>query len=930
MNRSVAQPARRASRTVLAALLSAVLLSACAESPQQMLESARSYLASNDHNAAEIQLKNALQQDGNLTEARFLLGRLHLQRGDIAGALKELQRAADLGYPEAEVAPLLARARLRGGEFDRVLADYAELKLEDKTAQADLMVSLAGAQLGKAEVARARALFEEALKLDPTSAEAGIGLARSHLFADDAPGAEAAARAVLALHADSADAYAVLADALRVQGKTDETIAALQAAVKHGPQQVGYQYALISSLYQLGRLDEGDAQLAELKKLAPAHPMTRYLLAYQDVRGGRLEPARDGLVEVLKALPNFLPAHLLAGSVYLQLNQQALGREHLDLVLARAPGQVLARSLLISSHLAAGEAGRALELLQPLLERPFDNPRLASLAGQVFIANGDYARAETFFEQAAQSNPQDVQSRLRLGAARLAAGDSEGALADFGLASELDDNAVQADLALIATHLRRGETDQALALQAELERKHADNPLVLSLGGRMKLAQRDFAGARAAFEQALQHKADFLAAALSLARMDLAEQKPQAALDRLNKLIAADGKNVEAYLALAEIERETGAGSERVLATLERARAAVPTSLIPQLAVIQYQLRLGEGKAALAVAQKLAAANADDVRVLEALARAQLASGDAQQAVSSLNRLVKLRPESVPALIMLADVHLRANDTNAAEQVLRKALGMKGNTLAVQQRLAALLRVQGKFDDALKIAQSVQQQQANSPAGYLLEAELQAAERRWPQAAKAYQRALEHNGGPAIAPRLHAALLNGGQQAEAERFAADWQRKQPTDLTMRGYLGERALAEGRFAEGVKFFSAMNDLSPDNALILNNLAWAMNKLKDPKALELALRARDLAPNNAAILDTLGSIQVDQGQVDQGLANLQQAVAIAPELPQLRLNQAQVYAGLGRKDEARAALNALLPRLEEGSALHKAASELLRSL
>ncbi len=73
-----------------------------------------------------------------------------------------------------------------------------------------------------------------------------------------------------------------------------------------------------------------------------------------------------------------------------------------------------------------------------------------------------------------------------------------------------------------------------------------------------------------------------------------------------------------------------------------------------------------------------------------------------------------------------------------------------------------------------------------------------------------------------------------------------------------------------------------------------------------------------------------IQIDRGQADKGLANLQRAVSLAPELGPLRLNLAKSYARLARKDEARKELNTLMPKLKEGTPLHKEAVELLDSL
>nr|WP_286206726.1 XrtA/PEP-CTERM system TPR-repeat protein PrsT [Thauera linaloolentis] len=912
------------------ALISAALLSACGDSPEQMLASAKAYLSKNDSSAAAIQLKNALQEDGNLAEARFLLGRINLEQGDVPGAVKELQRAFELGYAKTEVVPLLARARIRAGEFDRVLSDFGSLELDDPAAQGTLLGAVADAHFGKANVSESIRIYQQALVLRADDADAGIGLARARIFNNDPVGAEEAVRAVIAHSPDNGNAFATLSDALQVQGKQEEALKALEEALRLRPDNAAYHYTLISQLFRSNRYDDGVERFEAMKKVAPNHPSTRYLQAFIDVRAGRLTEARDGLMGVLKQAPDFLPAQLLAGTVLLRLNDQAQGRSYLNSVLSRAPGQLMARTQLIGSHLSSGEAPRALELLQPLLEAPTNDARILGLAGQVFLANGDFAKAEDFLQRAAKAAPEDPQARLRLGAARLAGGDAEGAFADFESASEMDDTAIQADLALVAAYLRRGEADKALEAQAQLERKQPQNPLVYNLRGGVMLAKQDVPAARAAFEKALSLNPDFLSAALNLARLDIGERKVEEALARVRAIADRNEKNAEARLSLAELQLATGAASADVLATLERAEAAAPGTLPPALAIIQHHLRNREFPKALAAAQKLGSAYPNDVRAVEALARAQLAASDTQQGIASLNKLAALRPQSAAPLIMLADVHRGAKDNAAAEQALRKALALRPDAIDVQQRLAGLLLERGDSAGALKIARNVQQQHAESAAGHVLEAEIEAAGSRWAEAVSAYRRAIERKAGGDVAARLHSMLVRADRKGEADRFAADWLRQQPKDLAMRGYLAERALAEARYADAADGFGAMNEASPNNPLVLNNLAWAANQLKDPKALGYAEQALSFAPDNPAILDTLGVIQIERGQADKGLANIQRAVSLAPELAELRLSLARSYAKLERKDDARKELDTLMPKLQDGTPLHKQATELLKSL
>ena len=102
-------------RTQISALFLALMLVACGEKPEAMLNSARDYLAKNDAKAAIIQVKNALQANPELPEARLLLGKALLDTGDAVGAETELRKALALKASQDQVLPILARAMLAQG-----------------------------------------------------------------------------------------------------------------------------------------------------------------------------------------------------------------------------------------------------------------------------------------------------------------------------------------------------------------------------------------------------------------------------------------------------------------------------------------------------------------------------------------------------------------------------------------------------------------------------------------------------------------------------------------------------------------------------------------------------------------------------------------------------------------------------------------------
>ena len=124
-------PRQRTHPTALILLILTLLaLASCSEDPtsEEHLNKAKGFMSEADFPSATIELQNALQLDENLAEARWLLGKIQLDDGDILAAENSLQRARDLGWRDDDVLPALARTLLAQGEVEDVLAlEYKEL-----------------------------------------------------------------------------------------------------------------------------------------------------------------------------------------------------------------------------------------------------------------------------------------------------------------------------------------------------------------------------------------------------------------------------------------------------------------------------------------------------------------------------------------------------------------------------------------------------------------------------------------------------------------------------------------------------------------------------------------------------------------------------------------------------------------------------------
>jgi len=902
-------------RGALATALLIVVLSSggCGEKAgnvDRLIADARQERDKGSHNAAIIHLKNLLQKSPEHAEARYLLGVTYTDTGDFASAEKELSRALELKYDPAKVIPPLSRSLLMMGEFQKVL-DQASLGGDaGNRAQADVLTLRAQASLALDRNREGRELLEQALAREPELADALLTQAR--LAASDKKLDEAARLIERALVSapKNAGAWLMKGDLSRILADREGALAAYQKVLELSPDNISARQNIASIQIDGGKFDEARKQIAQMRKTVPNSPMIHYMEGLIAFRQHNYPAARDAVLQVLKVAPDHMPSMLLAGAVEFALGSHGQAQSYLERVVNRAPDNLYARRLMVASLAKSGQAQRALEVLQPGLNQFPEDGVLMALAGEVYLQNNEFAKAAQFFEKAAKLDPKSAGARTGLGLSRLAAGETDHALADLESASQLDSDKYQADILLVTSHLRQANYDEALKAMQTLEKKQPNNPLTYNLKAAIYIGKKDTAAARRHLEHALELQPAYVPAAANLAQLDLQENNPQAARRRFEAILEKDKDNVQALLTLANLGPRLSATRKEQLAWLERARDASPGSLQPQVMLARFYASAGDAKKALEAAQRAQAIRPDDFEVLDTLGAIQIAAGEKEQALVTYQKLAKVHPNSPVALYGLARAQAVTGSQAAAASTLKNALALKPDFIDAQVALAKLEVRAGRFPEAIKIARQVQNQAAKSALGFALEGDVLMAERKFPQAAKAYETAYGIAKSGLLVVKMHAAYAQAGKPDEAEKRLAQGLKDSPNDAVVRLYAADAALKSGNTRNAIEHYEWLQQKQPDNVLVLNNLAWAYQQVKDTRALATAERAYKLKPDSAAVADTLGWMLVEQGNTARGLELLQKAVAAAPQAHEIRFHLAQAWLKAGDKAKARSELERLL--------------------
>ncbi len=903
-------------RTLIATALVGLSLglSACSDSSQSLLTKAKQSLEKQDGKAAEIHLKNLLQKE-DLAEARFLLAEAHVANGDLRAAEKEYTKAIEGGFDKTRAGLGLIDTHMQLGEFAKALTLAATVSPSAAPDQARLQTLMGRAYLATGKREDAEKAFQAALTAIPDHPPARVAQI-TVLASTDLKAASEQIDALLAKKPDDLAAQSLKGDLELAQGRIKEATAILEKVAAKDPKDRNVRAKLASVASDTKDYTGAQKWLDELKKLTGPAPGTMYLQALNDFRQGKNEAARDAVQASLKGAPNYLPAVALASSVSLAMNSFEQAEAHARLVTEKAPNSTLGPRLLGATYLKMNSPDRALQAVQPYLDKGAKDPILWGIAGEAALKLNEPDRAANFFKKSTELAPTDLNQKTGLGLAKIAAGDRDAGIAELEKAAEGNTAGGMADFALITQHLRDRQWDKALAAIDRLDKKQPNSAMVSNLRGTVMLGKNDIAGARKYFEAALKIDPKFFAATSNLAALDLRDKKIDDAKKRYTTLLENDPKNVRAMLTLAQIIEGTGGEKAQVLDWLKKAREADKTSVPATLALSRHHLAQNQPKEALPILQEAVTAAPESIELLDALGTAQLRAGDESQAIRTFEKILRAKPDSAPLQLRMGEFYLGRKEYDRAMTYFRKAAELAPKAIEPKAAIATVHVLSGRIAEARAIAAALQREAPKSAAGVVLDGDILAYDKKPLEAAAAYRRALGLQKSVPISAKLHRSLLAANKDADADAVLNAMLSDYPKDINAKSYVAMAEISQKHWAKAIPLYREVIAVQPNSALALNNLAWALNEMKDPAALQTAERAVALAPKAPAILDTYGAILMTQGNHKKAVDTLRQAVALAPKATETRLRLAEALVANGDKSDARKELDQVIAEAKSG--------------
>ena len=667
---------------------------------------------------------------------------------------------------------------------------------------------------------------------------------------------------------------------------------------------------------------------------------------------GKYEEAKLEYLNLYKLDPRDTHALSRMGKIAFDQGQMGRALELLSRAKALAPNDSPTRRTLGLLYVAVGYRTEATAEAEALLELSATDPDapiiLAESATDFEAITAARERLLALPETAIAGAP--VLVALGLLDARL--GKSESAQQRFDQALAVDASFAFAHAAIGALQASRNETaaaEKAFARAAALSGPRSPRGVQYA---QYKLQLGDRPGARKVLEDILQQAPDYLPAQLRLIELDTSEGRLAEAAARLDPILASEPNLAEALLAgsrlslaqkntdkaLRQVELLLGMYPQSNEVMVEQARVqiarkdlpAAQNSLVQALAIkpndreavlllANLHLRQTDWRSAIGLLrpwlEKFSPSEipASMLEGFVLLAEALRGQGDTEETLALCDRIERALPGRAQISLLRGQVLRQQNKPTQAREAFEATLRRNPDSVAAIEQLTELDRSEQKANEARARVDTALRRQPAIAELHLLSAQLHLDAQEPVEAESALKRSVELK--PELLPAqwlLARRRIASGDPLRALAHLQVVLEHAPDDLEASFLAGKLQDELGNSLAARRHYEAVLAVNPNHPGALNNLTHLLfYHLKEPvPAYEYARRAREAAPGDATIADTVGWLVFQREDYRWALGLLRESASKQPEYPEVHFHLAMTHYMLVEEDDARQAFESAL--------------------
>lgn len=875
-------------RILIALMLLVLAATGCSKESRKSrhLERANRFLEAGEIDKAEIEYGNVLRLDENNKTAVRQLGLIYCDQGKPAKAFPLLKQAEELDPDNFDVRIKLASLYLAGRKFNDVRAE-AEYVLQKQPNHDEALVFLSESARSPEDIQALRNRLESVRS--NLGGQSGFHLALGNL-------------------------------AFR-QKNLAQAEASFKEAVRLGPK-LALAHSMLGNLYAAqDNVMAAEAAYKNAFDLSPYRSARRFDYIDFKIRHGDAAAGRKLLEEIAQKTPDNLPAMNRLAELNLGEKKYVETAALLRKVLARDPQNYEAQLTEGLLHLAQADMGKAIAHFERMAAN-FPVPKVRYHLALALLGTNNTTAAVANLNQAAAQDPEFAEPVLMLAEINIRKGDSATAVAQLSELIRKRPRLAEAHLLLANAHRVRNNLVEALSVYSRLGQLYPENAQVPLLMGSVLLQQNKTNDARAAFEKALKLAPNYLPVLEQLIALDLVQRQFSPALDRIKAELQRSPNSPELHILLAKAYYEQGQTND-VEKELQRAIELDPLHREPYVLLARLYIERNEHPQAIDRLKRVISRDARDVPALMLLGMIYNQLGEFTAAREMYEKVLAVNPRFSPALNNLAYLYSEHfNQLERAFQVAQRARTLMPWDAFTADTLGWILFKREEYSWALSLLQESADKLLNQPevlyhlgmAQYMMGYETAAR--------VSLERALQLNKdfkGRDLCVRRLAILAVDVTKIDEKALAALEEQLAPDKNDPVALAKLAAAYENSDApdKARRAYEQALTLSPKNVSVMIRLANLLHqRLGNPaRAMDLARRARALAPDDPAVAHALGRVALNVGDLSElHWANslLQESARKLPNDPDVAYDLAWSHFALGRIAEAEAAARSAMAK------------------
>jgi tetratricopeptide (TPR) repeat protein len=663
------------------------------------------------------------------------------------------------------------------------------------------------------------------------------------------------------------------------------------------------------------RIDGNNAQA--VRQLALAH----YQL-------GEVAQSFRFLLKSQELEPDNTEVPLKLATIYLLAGKPEESRQQADRVLQKDPRNLGALIVWAGAATNPAEIDAAIRRLESVRPDHDKDGRFHLTLASLYGRKGDQATTERELQAALALEPNSAEVHLTLGGFY----SQKGALADaereFKTAASLSPPGSAIRLRLADFYLSVGRPDDSKRILGEITTEAPEALPAWRRLAEIALTEGRLDDAKKALDPIFKKNAGDVDAHLLLGRVHLARGDSAAAIPAFRTVLKAEPRFAPGHYQLGLALLQAG-DVQQAKAELKEALNIAPNFVEATLVLARVNVRSGAYQPAVDDLEQLLRRQPKVAGAYPLLGAAYLAQKKPAQAAEIARKFIAIAPQDARGPDILGLALAAQGKQSEARQQFENALALAPGYLDPLNHLVALAVVEKQLDTAI---QRVTKQTAAVPksgAHHALLGELYMARGNAKVAEEAFLRAIDLDPrlfGPYVA--LGNIYLQARQYDQALAKFNDLIKANPSNPTPYMLAGIVHETKGEIPKAREAYEKAVALNPRFAAAANNLAWIYSEHggdKD-KALQLAQSAKEQAPEDPRISDTLGWILYKRGVYQSALALLKESATKLPDNPQVQYHLGMAYRQVGERDNARKALQLAVASAETFAGKDEARSAL----